>query len=140
MARTARVVLNRRAAPAIDLGLADALFDVGVRILQASQHEVPDAPPAGQGLVEGGGVIAYVGTKKSAGTTIGGAAIKKPRAFRTKGDIVSVCVGYGFPGRLVHNGSIHNTPDMFLARAAFAELSDLDDVGPTVAAAVGGPG
>lgn len=139
MARTARVVLNRRAANEIDLGLADGLFDLGVAIHQRAKQEVPDAPPAGRGLIEGGGVIAYVGTKKTAGTTIGGRAIAKPRAFRTRSGIVSILVGFGFPGRLVHNGSIHNTPNPFLARSAFAELPGAEDhVVPALTSRVGG--
>ena len=56
-----RVEINREAMDEINLALADGLFELGKAIV--TEARVPDAPPYGEGLVEKGGVIAYVGRK-----------------------------------------------------------------------------
>lgn len=140
MARTARVVINRRAADAVLLGMADGLFDVAVQIKLAADVTVPDAPPYGQGLLEGGGAVAYAGTRKVAGTTIGGRAIAKPRALRNRAGIATAIVGWGFPGRFVHNGTVDTRADPWLLRAGMTVLGRgyADDVGRAVARRLGG--
>jgi hypothetical protein len=115
---TSRVVINRAKVEAIRLAVADGMFEVGRAVIDGA--DVPDATPLGFGLIQGGGVIAYVDGKKVNGTTIGGKQIKKPRAVKLGGTGILVIAGFGFPGRMVHNGSIHNTPNPFLARSMFA--------------------
>lgn len=115
MPQTARVVINRKAFAEIDLAIADGLFAVAERVLEVV--DVPDAPPHGQGLVEGGGAIAYLGSRKVNGTTIGGRQVKKPRAFRTRQGEVAAAVGFGFPGRFVELGTIDTPSEPFLTKA-----------------------
>ena len=106
--QTSRVILNRAKVEKLRLGIADAIFGVALEVLDNTHP--PDAPPYGKGLIEGGGAVAFVDKKKVNGTTIGGRQIKKPRSLKlgTGEDGIVAIVGYGFPGRLVHNGSIHN--------------------------------
>jgi hypothetical protein len=115
---TSRVVINRAQVEAIRLAVEDGMFEVGRVIIDGA--DVPDATPLGLGLIQGGGVIAYVDGRKVNGTTIGGKQIKKPRAVKLGGTGILVIGGFGFPGRLVHNGSIHNVANPFLARSMFA--------------------
>lgn len=112
---TARVVLNRKALDEVTLAIADGLFAVAERVLEVVH--VPDAPPRGQGLIQGGGAIAYVGSKKVAGTTIGGRQIKKPRGLRGAADEPYAIVGFGFPGRFVELGTIDTHAEPFLTPA-----------------------
>lgn len=119
---TSRVVLNRSKVDTLRLGIADAIFGVALEVLDTTRP--PDAPPYGKGLVEGGGALAFVDKRKVNGTTIGGRQIKKPRALKLdigENGIVAI-VGYGFPGRLVHNGSIHNRANPFLRRSGLEVL------------------
>ena len=117
---TKRVVINRSKVAAVRLVLADGLFQVGRHILNAA--DPPDATPFGVGLVNSGGVIAFVDGKKVADTTTipddatGSRQIQKPRAVKLPRPGIIAIVGFGFPGRFVHNGSIHNRPNPFLAR------------------------
>lgn len=112
---TSRVVLNRAAFAEIDLAIADGLFAVALRVLEVVR--VPDAPPYGQGLVQGGGAIAYLGNRKVAGTTIGGKQIKKPRSLNTRDGQAVAIVGFGFPARFVELGTLHNHAEPFLTPA-----------------------
>lgn len=126
-----RMEINRAALSEITLGVADGLFELGKSIL--ADANVPDAPPYGQGLVEGGGVIVYVkggtGTaKKVASTTIGGKQIRKPRQARIAIGATAL-VGYGFPGRFVELGTIATPAQPFLSPAL---ASNLADMGPTI--------
>jgi hypothetical protein len=117
-----RVVLNRKAFDAIDLGLVDGLFAVAQEILAAAR--VPDAPPMSKGLIEGGGAIGYLGRKKVASTQIGGRDVKKPRSLKlTPGESV-VAVGFGFPGRFVELGTVDTPAQPFLTRAAAQVVPD----------------
>jgi hypothetical protein len=118
MAQTARVVLNRKAFDEINLAIADGLFAVAERVLEVVK--VPDAPPYSKGLIQGGGAIAYLGTKKVNGTTIGGKQIKKPRALRTKAGEAVAIVGFGFPARFVELGTLDTHAEPFLTPAVMA--------------------
>lgn len=109
---TTRVVLNRAAFAEIDLAIADGLFAVAERVLEVVR--VPDAPPLGQGLIQGGGAIAYLGNKKVAGTQIGGREVKKPRALSTKSGEAVAAVGFGFPGRFEELGTVDTHAHPFL--------------------------
>jgi hypothetical protein len=121
-----RMVLNRKAFDAITLAAADGLFEMGKAIVAGA--DVPDAPPLTKGLVEGGGVIAYVkgsqgAAKKVAETTIGGQTIKKPRAARIKPG-ATVIVGFGFPGRFVELGTATMPAQPFLTPALMERIPD----------------
>jgi hypothetical protein len=123
------MVLNRAALDAITLATADGLFELGQAII--NEANVPDAPPYGQGLVEGGGVIAYVkgatgSAKKVATTTVGGKQIRKPRAARL-GRGATVIFGYGFPGRFVEFGTIDTPAHPFLTPSLLAHVPDAGD-------------
>lgn len=122
--RTSKVVLNRAKVDELRLGIADSLFAVAVRILDNT--EVPDAAPFGEGLVQGGAALVWVDKQKVDGTTVGGRQVKKPRALRlAKGtDGIQAIVGFGFPGRFVHNGTEHSRPNPFLQRSVLEILPD----------------
>jgi hypothetical protein len=103
MAKTSRVVINRKAVDGVTLAVADGAFAVAKAHNKATHP--PDAPPYGQGLVQGGGALVFVDGKKVDGTTIGGRQIKKPRQLNTKDHTVVAVSGWGFPGRLVQFGT-----------------------------------
>lgn len=126
MAQTSRVVLNRQAFAEISLAIADGLFAVAEEVLDVVA--VPDAPPLTKGLTEGGGALAYLGTKKVNGTTIGGRQIKKPRGLKTAGGATAI-VGFGMPGRFVEMGTVHMAAHPFLTPAVMDVLgSDVEVV------------
>ena len=119
-----RVEFNRKAFAALELAEADALHDVARVVLQVV--DVPDAPPFGQGLREGGGAITYLGKKKVAATQIGGRDVSKPRTLRLKVDEVVTAVGFGFPGRFVELGTVDAPANPFLTRAVASVLPDAE--------------
>lgn len=126
MARTSRVELNRAAFEAIYVAQADALGEVAQRVLDVVR--VPDAPPYSEGLIEGGGYIAYVGSKKVGGSTIGGRQIRKPRSLRldSKSSNQTVAVGFGFPARFVELGTVDTPAQPFLTPAVMAVVGDAE--------------
>lgn len=126
MAQTSRVVLNRKAFDEITLAIADGLFAVAEEVL--SVVHPPDAPPFGQGLVQGGGALAYVGSKKVNGTTIGGRQIKKPRALRLSQGEVAAIVGFGFHARFAELGTIDTHAEPFLTPAVMQVLPNAEVV------------
>lgn len=113
--QTSRVVINRQAFDEITLAIADGLFAVAERVLEVVHP--PDAPPQGQGLVQGGGAVAYVGNKKVNGTTIGGKQIKKPRNLRAQPGEAVAAVGFGFPARFEELGTVDAPANPFLTPA-----------------------
>jgi len=115
VARGSRVVLNRAAFDAITLAEADGVFEVAKEVLDVVN--VPDAPAFGQGLIEGGGAVAWAAGKKVGGTTIGGKAIAKPRGLKTPSNQVVAIVGFGFPARFVELGTVDTHANPFLTRA-----------------------
>lgn len=109
---TKRVQLHRDAIDQVTLATVDGMFEVGKAIIENARP--PDLPPLTKGLIEGGGVLAYVDGKKVNGWHKDGKQPKPPRAARvSKGKGAVVIVGWGFPSRLVELGSIHNTPNPF---------------------------
>jgi len=118
MARTSRVELNRKKYELTRLAVADAAFAVAKEILEVV--DPPDASPYGVGLLEGGGAIAYLDGKKIDGTTIGGRQIKKPRAVKPRKHVVTVAVGFGFPGRFQEMGTIKQPAKPFLTPAVMS--------------------
>lgn len=128
---TKRVTLNRAKVDELRIGIADALFGVTLEILDTAVP--PDRTPYGRGLIEGGGAVAWVDRKKVNGTTIGGKQIRKPRHLKLdtgQFGIVSI-VGYGFPGRFVHNGTQHSRANPFLQRAALEVLPEAKGIAGT---------
>ncbi len=66
-----RIVLNRAALDQITLATADGAFELAKQVVLGAQ--VPDAAPYGVGLLQGGGVIAFVGNKRiGVASTFGG--------------------------------------------------------------------
>lgn len=117
---SARVVLNRSKLHEVTLAVADGLFEVGRTIEEIASEQAPDSPydpyPTGEGLPKQGGVIAEVDGQKVAGWSRRGSQPKKPRAARG-GKGALVIVGFGFPGRFAHNGTVRHGGDPFLASA-----------------------
>lgn len=133
---TKRVVLHRQAVDQVTLAMADGMFAVGKAIIENARP--PDLPPLGKGLLEGGGVLAYVDGKKVNGWSQGGKQPKPPRAARvSKGRGAVVIVGWGFPARLVELGSIHNTPNPFFTPSVDETLPRAQSImAPVVSAAL----
>lgn len=108
MKRSARVVLNRKALDGVMLAVGDGAHAVGMEYLKVAR--VPDAPPYGEGIVQSGGTLTYVGSKKIAGFGVDGRQPRKPRAMRTpKTGGIAMAAGWGFPARLVFTGTV-DTP------------------------------
>lgn len=124
MALTSRMVLNRKAFAEVELAEVDGMFAVAERVLEVAR--VPDAPPHGRGLIEGGGAIAYAGRKKVNGTLIGGRSIKKPRDARLDPSGLTVIVGFGFPARFVELGTIDTPAEPFLTPAVAAVVPNAE--------------
>lgn len=118
MARESRLVLNRKAFDWIDLANADGLFAVAQKVIEVAHP--PDAPPFARGLVEGGGAVAWLGSKKVATTTIGGRQIAKPRGLKVGTGEVAAIAGFGFPGRFVELGTVDTPAEPFLTPAVNA--------------------
>ncbi len=127
--RAARMVVNRAAIDQIILATADGLFELGKSIIQSAK--VPDAAPFGVGLVQGGGVIAFVGDKRVAAWSTGPELpFTKPRAAKLspKGsDGVTIIFGFGFPGRFQEQGTIDQPARPFLTPATMATLPEAED-------------
>jgi hypothetical protein len=121
---TTRVVLNRKAFDAVSLGIADGLFEVALAVLDVV--EVPDAPPKGQGLIQGGAAMAWVGKRKVNGTTIGGRQVTKPRSLRLQDGQATAIVGFGFPARFVELGTVDAPAEPFLTPAVATITPDAE--------------
>lgn len=124
---TARVETNRSWFTAAELALADGLFAMAEAVIRDA--DVPDAPPYGVGLREGGGAIAYVGKKKVAQMTTGApTAPKKPRGSKPlrEGEI-SAYGGFGFPARFVEIGTVHSGAEPFVTPSLMAEVPETHD-------------
>ena len=119
-----RMVINRAAFDEITLATADGLFELGKAIVNAA--DVPDAAPYGVGLVQGGGVLEYVGSKRvGVWSKTGNTDVKKPRSAKLsgKGSLgATVIFGYGFPGRFQEVGTIRQRGKPFLTPATLATL------------------
>ncbi len=118
---TKRVQLHRDALDQVTLATADGMFAVGKAILEAARP--PDATPFGEGLVDRGGVLAYVDGKKVNGFGMDGKQPKPPRAARvSKGRGAVVIVGWGFPARFQEFGTIHHGAQPFFTPAVDATM------------------
>lgn len=109
----ARVVLNRQAFEQIDLANADGLLAVAEEVIETASP--PDRAPFGQGLVQGGGTLAYLGNKKVGGQMQDGRNVAKPRSLRLR-DMVAIA-GWGFPARFVELGTVDTPAEPFLTKA-----------------------
>jgi hypothetical protein len=108
-----RIELNRAAFDEITLAVADGAFELAKSVIEDAQ--VPDADPIGVGLIQGGGVLAYVGRKRVAVFSKWGApSVTKPRGVRLTDYGVTVIGGFGFPGRFVEEGTIKMRAEPFL--------------------------
>lgn len=109
----ARIVLNRKAFEQIELANVDGLLAVAEEVIETARP--PDAPPYGQGLLQGGGTLAYLGNKKVGGQMQDGRNVSKPRSLRLR-DMVAIA-GWGFPGRFVELGTVDTSAQPFLTRS-----------------------
>jgi hypothetical protein len=120
-----RIVLNRQAFDAITLAVADGAFELAKAVIEGA--DVPDATPLGKGLIQGGGVLAFVGKKRVGVATTGGqTSVKKPRAAKLSAFGITVIGGFGFPGRFVETGTVHMAPEPFLTPELMATLPDAE--------------
>jgi hypothetical protein len=117
-----RIVINRAAFDAITLATADGLFELAKEIVEGAR--VPDATPLGQGLIEGGGVLAFVGKKRVGVFATGGqTSVKKPRAAKLSAGI-TVIGGFGFPARFVEEGTVNMAAQPFVTPELMARVPD----------------
>lgn len=123
-----RIELNRSLIDALVLAEGDGLYNAALAAVR--QAPVPDAPPYGRGLFEGGGAIAFVNGKRIADSRIGGRTIRIPRGVRVSKLGVVAAGGFGFPARLVEFGTLSQRPQPFLTPTLLAEY-------PNAAIAVG---
>jgi hypothetical protein len=128
MARGSRLLVNRAAMSRLELGIADGLAEVGRTILEVA--DPPDAAPFGTGLVTSGGFLVYAGAKKVDGFHQGGGQPKKPRAARVKGadGVVTLFVGWGFPGRFQELGTVNHGPQPFATPALNQVAPHIPDI------------
>lgn len=112
----ARVVMNREALTAIQLGYADGMQDEAEAILARAAPTLPDAPPYGKGVVRSGRAVTYVNGQKVS-TAPGTAPL---RGINRQG-VVTV-VGYGFPMRFFELGTINQPARPRLTPAMVAEV------------------
>lgn len=110
-----RMELNRKAFDAITLAQVDGLHAVALEVIATTRP--PDAPPIGEGLVQGGGTLAYLGNKKVAGEMQDGRNVSKPRSLRVKAGEMVAIAGWGFPGRFVEKGTVDTPSEPFLTPA-----------------------
>lgn len=126
MARLSRVVINRRALDEVTGGIADGLFDLARAIVRVAEANAPDAAPFGEGLVERGGAVAYVGRRRVHETRgPDGSTVKKPRreARLNPGEVMAVA-GFGFPARFQELGTVHHRAQPFFTPAVNEVVPD----------------
>jgi hypothetical protein len=122
--------MNRVALDKIDVATADAMFEMGKAIVGGAA--VPDAPPLTVGLLEGGGVVAYVkgptGNARKVAEWMrpgrGHLPVKKPSAARNTADTVNVWAGFGFPGRMVETGTANMAAEPFLTPSLMQRIPE----------------
>jgi hypothetical protein len=127
----ARVVLARERLHELDLAMAAGLEGNALAVLERVRP--PDATPFGEGLVDRGGFISYVGGKR-----VGGDADKKPEDMRVMGQGVVVGVGFSFPGRFQEMGTVRQPPRPFLTPAVMSVVGDESIVVNAVRVALAG--
>jgi hypothetical protein len=116
---SSRVIMNRKGLNDLGLAVADGLAEVGQTIIDTAA--VPDAPPLGQGLVEAGDWGVWRNGRKVAGTAA------KPRGAKT-GLGIQLLVGWGFPARFVHEGTVDTAPNPFATRTLDQVLPHLAEI------------
>lgn len=122
--RAKRVVLDHAALDAITMAVADGAFELAKSIVGGAH--VPDAPDVGKGLVQGGGVLAFVGSKRVGAWSTGPVLpFAKPRAAKLSAGI-TVIGGFGFPGRFVEAGTVHMAAHPFLTPALMDGVPDAE--------------
>ena len=118
-----RVRINYAKLDALIAGCVDGLAVVGQAIIDDTRPGVPDEPPLGVGLVNTGGYVVYVDGHKVAGTASIRLGRRNPMNPPRKG--ITLYVGYDFPARFLHNGTIHISPRPFFAPHFFADVRGL---------------
>lgn len=128
--KNTRVELNRAALGPngrVELAIADGITAAAQMIVEIA--DPPDAPPFGQGLVQRGGWLGYVGGKKVGGGGTDGKQPKKPRAFRPgKAGYIVAMAGFGFPARFQEFGTVNHDPQPFLTPARNAVAPRIPEI------------
>lgn len=120
---SAKVVLNRQALTELGMGIAEGFEEVARTIVETA--DAPDATPYGEGLVDRGGWLVYLGTKKVGGGGLDGKQPAKPRAFRPEEGSISAIGGYGFPARFQEEGTVAQPARPFLWPAVLAVKDEI---------------
>lgn len=125
MARRSRIEINRAALDAITGATADGLFDIARAIVRVAESRAPDAPPYGQGLVEGGGAMVWANGKQVNRTP---PEVKKPRGLTIKSQRHSVVAvaGFGFPAMFLELGTVHSSAEPFLSPSVQEVVGDAE--------------
>jgi hypothetical protein len=127
-----RVVLNRAALTEVGLALADGFMEVGKTIVEVAAGDAPDSPydpfPAGEGLPKQGGVLVYVEGAKVDGWSTRGVQPKIDRRTTDRRGTIAAVIGFGFPGRLAHAGTLKHRGDPFLLRAMNSVLPHIVNI------------
>ena len=125
---SSRVVLNRSKLDAVVLAVADGFGAVAQKVIETANP--PDAASYGEGLVQRGGVLVYVGDKKVSGWGLDGRQPKKPRAFRVRGTgrQVAAVGGFGFPAAFLEFGTIRQPARPFLTPALNRTLPEVEAI------------
>jgi len=120
MARRPRIEINRAALDEVQAGWADGVFDITRAIMRVAESRAPDATPYGEGLVERGAAIVWVGRKRTHQVRTDGqtGTVRKPRGSSRLGPSVLGIVGFGFPGMFQELGTVHHRAQPFLTPAA----------------------
>lgn len=119
----ARMELNKSAFDVVAVAVADGLFEAAKGIILDAGANAPDSPydpyPLGEGLPKQGGVLGYIGNKKTHGWSIRGDQPKKPRSLRVvaKEHFVVIAAGFGFPARFADRGTVRTPAQPFLGPA-----------------------
>lgn len=112
--------LNLAKFDEVTRAIGDGVFEALKGIIERAGANAPDSPydpyPEGEGLPKQGGVLVYIGNKKTHGWSIRGDQPKKPRSARlaTKQHSVVGLAGFGFPGRFAERGTIRTPAQPFL--------------------------
>jgi hypothetical protein len=119
MARTSRMVINRKVYSEVVLAVADGVFEVLKTMIEATRP--PDAPPFTEGLVDNGGALVYVNGKKVAGFGLDGKQPRPPRAAKvSRGQGILGYAGWGPPARFNELGTVKQPARPFFTPTAAA--------------------
>lgn len=116
--KRSRVEIYRETLAAVDLGLADGVFDVCRAIIRVAESRAPDAEPYGEGLVMHGGAATWLNGRKTAEMTTGySGKVTKPRSVRVRANKITGVAGWGFPSMFLEFGTVNMPAQPFFTPA-----------------------